>query len=227
MASSRLKSGLALRLGLGRKLYFAVFLGLNPTTVGGDLGGIGGLSIGGWRRIYVYILHVCSKIRKVRRRQRCVVLSFRLIVRYLLRRRVRYFLCFCLCTFSRVSCSSICFPKSISHETAYQSLCDILTSGSGRYSFARTVTSGIRCSGTYGSYANSVKRLGISSAKISYCIVVIGKHFDHYIQSSPDAILKRKFCRLVVGFRDKYEAIIIDLQWSCGRFAVVIFLYLR
>ena len=46
------------------------------------------------------------------------------------------------------SCSSICFPKSISHVTAYHSLCDTLTSGSGRYSFDRTVTSGIRWSGT-------------------------------------------------------------------------------
>ena len=52
MASSRLKSGLALGLRLGRKLYFAVFLGLYPTTAGGDFGGIGGLSIGGGRRIY-------------------------------------------------------------------------------------------------------------------------------------------------------------------------------
>ena len=47
-----------------------------------------------------------------------------------------------------VSCSPICFPKSIFHDTAYHSLCDTLTSGSGRYSFARTVTSGTRCSGT-------------------------------------------------------------------------------
>ena len=31
-----------------------------------------------------------------------------------------------------VSCSSICFPKSIYHDTAYHSLCDTLTSGSGR-----------------------------------------------------------------------------------------------
>ena len=46
--------------------------------------------------------------------------------------------------FFDVSSSSICFPKSISHETAYHSLCDTLTSGSGRYSFDRTVTSGMR-----------------------------------------------------------------------------------
>ena len=46
MASSRLKSGLALGLGLGLKLYFAIFLGLYPTVVGGDLGGLGGLSFG-------------------------------------------------------------------------------------------------------------------------------------------------------------------------------------
>ena len=52
MASSRLKPGLALGLGLGRKLYFAIFLGLYPTVVGGDLGGIGGLSMGGGRRTY-------------------------------------------------------------------------------------------------------------------------------------------------------------------------------
>ena len=52
MASSRLKSGLALGLGLGLKLYFAIFLGLYPTFVGGDLGGIGGLSMGGERRMY-------------------------------------------------------------------------------------------------------------------------------------------------------------------------------
>ena len=47
MASSRLKSGLALGFGLGRKLYLAVFRGLYPTTAGGDFGGIGGLSVGG------------------------------------------------------------------------------------------------------------------------------------------------------------------------------------
>ena len=52
IASSRLKSGLALGLGLGRKLSFAIFLGLYPTAVGGDLGGIGGLSMGGGRRMY-------------------------------------------------------------------------------------------------------------------------------------------------------------------------------
>ena len=34
--------------------------------------------------------------------------------------------------FSGGSCSSICFPKSISHDTAYHSLCETLTSGSGR-----------------------------------------------------------------------------------------------
>ena len=39
-------------LGLGRKLYFAIFLGLYPTAVGGDLGGMGGLSMGGGQRIY-------------------------------------------------------------------------------------------------------------------------------------------------------------------------------
>ena len=39
-------------LGLGRKLYFATFLGLYPTTVGGDFGGIGGLSMGGGRSMY-------------------------------------------------------------------------------------------------------------------------------------------------------------------------------
>ena len=38
IASSRLKSELALGSGLGRKLYFAIFLGLYPTAVGGDLG---------------------------------------------------------------------------------------------------------------------------------------------------------------------------------------------
>ena len=38
---------LALCLRLGRKLCFAVFRGFYPTTVGGDLGGIGGLSMGG------------------------------------------------------------------------------------------------------------------------------------------------------------------------------------
>ena len=47
IASSRLKSGFALGLGLGRKLYFAVFRRLYPTIVGGDCGGIGGLSIVG------------------------------------------------------------------------------------------------------------------------------------------------------------------------------------
>ena len=52
IASSRLKSGLALGLGLGRKLYFATFRGLYPTAVGGDLGGIGGLSMSGGRRMY-------------------------------------------------------------------------------------------------------------------------------------------------------------------------------
>ena len=46
-ASSSLKSGLALGLGLGRKLYFAVCLGLYPTIVGGAFGGIGGLLMGG------------------------------------------------------------------------------------------------------------------------------------------------------------------------------------
>ena len=46
-ASSRLKSGLALGLGFGLKMYFAVCLVLYPTTVGGDFGGIGGLSMGG------------------------------------------------------------------------------------------------------------------------------------------------------------------------------------
>ena len=56
--------------------------------------------------------------------------------------------CYLLFAISGVSCSSICFPKSISHDTAYHSLCDTLTSGSGRCSFARTVTSGTRCSGT-------------------------------------------------------------------------------
>ena len=42
-----LKSGLALGLGLVRKLYFAVFLGLYQTTVGGYFWGIGGFSVGG------------------------------------------------------------------------------------------------------------------------------------------------------------------------------------
>ena len=37
---------------LGRRLYFAIFLGLYPTIVGGDSGGIGGFSMGGGRRIY-------------------------------------------------------------------------------------------------------------------------------------------------------------------------------
>ena len=52
IASSLLKSGLVLGLGLGRRLYFAIFLGLYPTIVGGDFGGIGGSSMGGGRRIY-------------------------------------------------------------------------------------------------------------------------------------------------------------------------------
>ena len=61
MASSRLKSGLALCLGFGRKLYFAVFCGLYPTTVGGDLGekvdfqGVGAT-------YKCVILYVCVKI---------------------------------------------------------------------------------------------------------------------------------------------------------------------
>ena len=61
-ASSRLKSGFALGLELGRKLYFAIFLGLYPIVVGGDLGGIGGLSMGGGRRMYGFVPHVCCKI---------------------------------------------------------------------------------------------------------------------------------------------------------------------
>ena len=52
IASSRLKSGLALGLGLGLKFYFATFLGLYPTVVGGDLEEIGGLAMGGGRHIY-------------------------------------------------------------------------------------------------------------------------------------------------------------------------------
>ena len=47
MASSRLKSGSALGLGLGRRLYFAVLRGFYPTTVSGVIGGIGRHSTGG------------------------------------------------------------------------------------------------------------------------------------------------------------------------------------
>ena len=48
-ASIILKSGFALGFGLGRKLYLPTFLGLYPTTTGGSLGGVGGLSMGGGR----------------------------------------------------------------------------------------------------------------------------------------------------------------------------------
>ena len=52
IASSLLKSGFALCLALGLKLYFAIFLGLYPTFVGRDLEGIGGLSMGEGRLMY-------------------------------------------------------------------------------------------------------------------------------------------------------------------------------
>ena len=157
MASSRLKSGLALGLGLGRRLYFAVFLGLYPTTVGGDFGGIGGLSMGGGRRMYglsplsVVMFEksgdggVTSFVSSVRFSGTfCVVVVSCVFVIFCVT------VCWVLFVIPVGSCSSICFPKSISHDTAYHSLCDTLTSGSGRYSFARTVTSGMRCSSTYG-----------------------------------------------------------------------------
>ena len=110
----------------------------------------------GWGASYVWIiLYVCSKIGKILWRWRYVIRVFSLIVRYLLRCRfvisVRHFFVTTCCLVSVLpdgSCSSICFPKSISHDTAYHSLCDTLTSGTGRYSFDRTVSPDMRCSGT-------------------------------------------------------------------------------
>ena len=131
MASSRLKSGLALGLGLGLKLYFAIFLRLYPTFVGGDLGGIGGLPMGGGRRMYglspTSVVRfektgdddVASFISSVWLSDTCcvVVASCEFVTS-----------CITTCWFRSAlscdSCSSICFPKSISHDTAYHSLCD-------------------------------------------------------------------------------------------------------
>ena len=149
MASSRLKSGSALVLHLGRRLYFAVFLGLYSTTLGGDLGGIGGLSMGGVRRIYG--LSPTSVVRFEKSADddvRSFVSSVWFSVTFCF-----VFSSFVLFTFCVVACwlvlalSSICLPKSFSQDTAYHSLCDTLTSGSGISSLDRTATSGIRCSG--------------------------------------------------------------------------------
>ena len=43
---------ISIGLELGPKIYFATFLGLCQTTVGGDFGGIGALSMGAGRRMY-------------------------------------------------------------------------------------------------------------------------------------------------------------------------------
>ena len=48
MVSSCLKSGLALGVGLGLKLYFASFRGLCPITVGCDVG-----TFHGWGDVYI------------------------------------------------------------------------------------------------------------------------------------------------------------------------------
>ena len=45
--SKPLKSGSALGLGFGGRLYFASLRELYPNTVGGDFGGIDGFSMGG------------------------------------------------------------------------------------------------------------------------------------------------------------------------------------
>ena len=56
-------SGCALGLGLGRKLYLPVFLGLYPTTIGGSEGGFGGLSVGGG--VIIKGLSLTSKLNDV------------------------------------------------------------------------------------------------------------------------------------------------------------------
>ena len=61
--SSILKSGFTLGRGLGRKLYLSTFLGLYPTTIGGSLGVLGGLSIGGG--VIIYGLSLTSKLNNV------------------------------------------------------------------------------------------------------------------------------------------------------------------
>ena len=82
------------------------------------------------------------------------VSSFRLSVTFCVMFSLPIFVAFCVTVCSLVpalpdvSCSSISFPNSISQDTAYHSLCDTLTSRSGRFSFDCTETSGMRCSRT-------------------------------------------------------------------------------
>ena len=49
IASNNLKSGFAFSFRLWRKLYLPIVLGLYPTTTGGSLWGVVGLSMGGGR----------------------------------------------------------------------------------------------------------------------------------------------------------------------------------
>ena len=66
IASSIRKSGCALGLGLGRRLYLPVFLGLlglYPTIIGGSVGGIGRLSVGGG--VVIKGLSLTSKLNDV------------------------------------------------------------------------------------------------------------------------------------------------------------------
>ena len=138
IASSIRKSGCALGLGLGRRLYLPVFLGLYPTTIGGNVGGIGGLSVGGG--VIMKGLSLTSKLNDVLSPEdilSIIVFSSAVVVTV---------------SWSVVSPASVCTsvivasslslsvgvpnrtspnPNSVSQACAYQSSWVVLTSGSG------------------------------------------------------------------------------------------------
>ena len=136
IASSILKLGCALGLGLGRKLYLPVFLGLYPKTIGGSVGGIGGLSVGGG--LIVKGLSLTSKLNDVLSSEdvlSIVVLSSAVVI------TVSWSVVFpSSVRISVIVASSVLFsvgapnrtsPNSVSQACAYQSSWVVLTSGSG------------------------------------------------------------------------------------------------
>ena len=69
--------------------------------------------------------------------------------------------------------------------------------------------------------------LCISCSSAAYDVVVVGKHFNYYIGASPNTILEREFHRLVVCFRVKNVAVVVNFERCGGRFLVVVSLVFK